>query len=201
VLEHEIIKHVEVTQLSEPAEGEQTPRSIHSRVAIFLEGDFGPRPNRLVLRTIAGPAIPLALVSPVLSLAIPEWEAWAEELHHSRRFPWRIERHVGMSGCVDYLLRIQRDAVLRDEPIKARLHISMFGKLNRGIELWLGDLLPLLRAAEFREGIEAANAARVIEGKEPPFLLTLITPPDRVFFQPGQSVDWTTQWGTVDDVS
>jgi len=54
-----------------------------------------------------------------------------------RRFA--VQKRVGLSGCVDYVLRSERNVALLDFPIEAVLHISMAGKLNGGFKMWLGN--------------------------------------------------------------
>lgn len=74
-----------------------------------------------------------------------------------------VEVRRGMSGCIDLLLREERDVVLCDYPIVARIHISMFGKINEPLKFWLGDLPRLLRRMrlEFQEDLYAVSVEEV----------------------------------------
>ena len=78
-----------------------------------------------------------------------------------RRFA--VQKRVGMSGCVDYVLRSERNAALLDFPIEAVLHISMAGKLNGGFKLWLGDWAELTSYQNSWVSDETPDAEMVIE--------------------------------------
>ena len=102
----------------------------------------------------------------------------ASHAHDSRTTPWRMETHTGMSGRVDYLVRV------KDEPaekygtagkITASLHISCAGKLNRGVRtMSLADWYVLLKTVpslsweEIEEGYKnyPPRELRPIEGVE-----------------------------------
>ncbi len=103
--------------------------------------------NRLSLKSLAGSAMPVELLFPLLDATLPEgWLKEAERLHQSRRNPWLVKSRYGMSGCSDYFLYSLRDEEYLDQPRVASLHVSMYGKLNEGLHLWLGDVPPLLAA-------------------------------------------------------
>ena len=103
--------------------------------------------NRLTLKSLAGSAMPVELLFPLLDATLPEgWLEEAERLHQSRRNPWLVKSRYGMSGCSDYFLYSLRNEEYLDQPRVASLHVSMYGKLNKGLRMWLGDLPPLLAA-------------------------------------------------------
>jgi len=111
----------------------------HGLVAVKVDYD------RLVVKSLAGEAPPAALLLPLLSAGLPEgWLEEAEKIHQSRVNPWLVEKRTGMSGCRDYSLYSLTDREYLDQPRVASLHVSMYGKLNRGLRLWLGDLPPIL---------------------------------------------------------
>jgi hypothetical protein len=62
-----------------------------------------------------------------------------------------------MSGCVDILLREERDVELCDYPVVARIHVSMAGKINQPIKFWLGDLPRLLGVLKRECPVEPAD--------------------------------------------
>jgi hypothetical protein len=65
----------------------------------------------------------------------------------SRKNPFSLQIRQGMSGCTDYLLREHRDEAWCDYPVRARLHVSMYGKLNEPFSMWIGDFAHLIEAA------------------------------------------------------
>ena len=73
----------------------------------------------------------------------------ASDAHDARALPWRVETHTGMSGRVDYLVRVRDKAAEKYGTagrITASLHISCAGKLNRGIPtMSLADWYVLLK--------------------------------------------------------
>ena len=76
-------------------------------------------------------------------------ETTASIAHDARTAPWRVETHTGMSGRVDYLVRVRDEAAEKygtAGKITASLHISCAGKLNRGIPtMSLADWYVLLK--------------------------------------------------------
>ena len=116
-------------------------RNIRGIVAVKVEYD------RVEMKSLAGPDMPVELLFPVLSAALPDgWLAEAEKLHQSRKNPWLVKTRTGMSGCREYFLYSLRDETFLDQPRVASLHVSMYGKLNEGLRLWMGDLPPILAA-------------------------------------------------------
>ena len=96
---------------------------------------------------LAGEALPASLLAPVISAVLGDgWVAEAERLHRQRANPWQVETRTGMSGARDYRLRVLENAEWLNAPIVASLHVSMYGKLNEGLRLWMGDLPPILAA-------------------------------------------------------
>lgn len=103
--------------------------------------------GRVTIRNLAGNALVAGRLLDVLNLVLPaDWQEVAENWHLQRKYPWRVSTRQGESGCVDYILRYLRDEDVLDQPIGGLIHVSMWGKLNRGVSLWLGDLPPLLAA-------------------------------------------------------
>ena len=116
-------------------------RNIRGIVAVKVEYD------RVKMKSLSGADMAAELLFPVLSAALPDgWLAEAETLHQSRRNPWLVRSRTGMSGCRDYFLYSLRDEEYLDQPRAASLHVSMYGKLNERLRMWLGDLPPILAA-------------------------------------------------------
>jgi hypothetical protein len=106
------------------------------RFAVAIDGDM------FVLSHLCGPAPRPGH----MALAIEAWpalQAAANTAAATRQNPYAVERRHGMSGAEDYRLRECRDVVTGDFPVRATIHVSMYGKLNQGVRLWLGDLAPL----------------------------------------------------------
>lgn len=113
----------------------------HSLVAVKVSRHY------LTMRTIHGKAIGIDLLLPVLSAALPEnWIEEAEGFHQSRKNPWLVKIRQGRSGCRDYILYLLRDSKYMDQSRSSSIHISMAGRLNEEISMWLGDVPPLLAA-------------------------------------------------------
>lgn len=76
-------------------------------------------------------------------------ESVATDTHRARTAPWRVETHTGMSGRVNYLVRVRDEAAEKygtAGKITTSLHISCAGKLNRGIPaMRLADWYVLLK--------------------------------------------------------
>lgn len=106
-----------------------------------------PAFERLCIKRLAGEVLPADLLLPVLDAALGEgWAEEAERLHLSRACPWRVGVRIGMSGARDYSLRVLADEEYKYVRVQGRLHVSMYGRLNEGVSMWLGDLPPLLAA-------------------------------------------------------
>jgi hypothetical protein len=107
------------------------------RVAVGVTG------ARLIVKRLAGNPPMIQILPHILDLALPEgWKDSFEEEHQNRKYPWLVERR-GYS----YLLRYLRDKGTYDCPVGGRLHVSMEDKLNQDLDLWVGDVNPLLAAA------------------------------------------------------
>ena len=116
-------------------------QTAHGLVAVKVEDE------QLSLKSLAGSAMPVEMLLPLLNATLPDdWLIEAEKLHQSRKNPWLVRSRTGMSGCRDYFLYSLRDEEYLDQPRAASLHVSMYGKLNEGLRLWMGDLPPLLAA-------------------------------------------------------
>lgn len=76
-------------------------------------------------------------------------ERAAMDAHRARTAPWRVGTHTGMSGRVDYLVRVRDEAAEKygtAGKITVSLHISCAGKLNRGVRtMSLADWYVLLK--------------------------------------------------------
>jgi len=105
-------------------------------VAITENGDF-------ILRQIAGKAPPVTALFSVVKKN-PKILEKGYIASANRENPFFVEKHEGMSGCATYMLRFERDAAIADYPIGGSLHVSMYGKLNEGINMWIGDLYEIL---------------------------------------------------------
>lgn len=125
-----MVKHIAIVKLE--------TREI-SRVAVKIVGEH------IEIRTLAGPVFGKEIVD----IALSHCGLWdkAHELHKNRMLRTAVQVRHGMSGCVDYLLRVERDPELMDFPVVSRLHVSMYGKLNEGFRGWLGNVIPLAIAA------------------------------------------------------
>jgi len=100
--------------------------------------------QRFVVKRLAGNAPPAGIVWKLLHETEREFLEQANEQHRCRKHRYAVEKRVGMSGCINFLLREERDVELDDFPITARLHVSMYGKLNEDVSMWPGDLIPIL---------------------------------------------------------
>lgn len=97
-------------------------------------------------------------------------ETTASIAHDARTAPWRVEKHTGMSGRVDYLVRV-RDEIAEKYgtagKITASLHISCAGKLNRGIPtMGLADWYVLLKTVPSLSWKETEEAYKNYPPKE-----------------------------------
>lgn len=116
---------------------------VGGRVAVVVQW------NELTIRQLSGSALPVEFLPSLLKAAFDkETLEAANELHSNRKNPFVVQVRTGMSGCRDYFLRPLQDEVTRDAPIKGRLHVSMAGKLNEDVRMWLGDLPPIFRAMQ-----------------------------------------------------
>lgn len=97
-------------------------------------------------------------------------ETTASIAHDARTAPWRVETHTGMSGRVDYLVRVRDRAAEKygtAGKITASLHISCAGKLNRGIPtMSLADWYVLLKTVPSLSWPETVEAYKNYPPKE-----------------------------------
>ena len=134
-MEKRILKHFVFDCSNDP--GVFGGSTYRGRLALLIEGD------RLRIRQIAGCAAPAEIVFEL----IQEFdEVWAEalRLHREREHRYALSVRTGMSGCKDYSLIEERDVEFGDFPRHHLLHVSCAGKINNGVDLWLGDIPPLL---------------------------------------------------------
>jgi len=140
-----ILKHVrwEIELDDSPIENDRNGNPItylYGRVAVKVDDHL-----RVQIRSISGPDLPAELLFPVLNAALPEgWIEAAETAHRSRSCPWCVYVYRGMSGCENYELYSLQSAEFMDQKLSASIHVSMRGRLNQGLDCWLGDLPPLL---------------------------------------------------------
>jgi hypothetical protein len=140
-----MIKHFEWWQISD---GESAS---HGRVAVGVDTQ-----DRFRFAQIAGQApVPEVLYKALAEMPEILEESW--RIDKTRVHRAGVEIRHGMSGCVDILLREERDIELCDYPIKARIHVSMAGKINQPVKLWLGDLPRLLEVLKRQFPIEPAD--------------------------------------------
>jgi hypothetical protein len=102
--------------------------------------------EHFVVKQVSGKAPPAQVLFAVLEAAPDEYLKHCNKAHRNREHAFTVEERVGMSGCIDYLLRIRRDWQMKDYPITAGIHVSMYGKLNRDVDVWQGDVVPLANA-------------------------------------------------------
>lgn len=113
--------------------------SERGRVAVSLDNEefrfapvSGPAPRAWVLGAVI--AADESLVETANAAALRRRHDYAAAVHH------------GMSGSRDFRLIERRNDDLADYPTAARIHVSMYGKLNAGVKCWVGDLPPLVAA-------------------------------------------------------
>ncbi|MBP2070773.1 hypothetical protein [Thermoanaerobacterium butyriciformans] len=101
--------------------------------------------NKVTIASLRGNALPVEFLLSILNAGLKEgWEKEAEKLHLSRKNPWLVSRYVSTSGAEDYYLTVLSNPVWKYVYNTAHIHISMYGKLNEDLNLWLGDIPPLL---------------------------------------------------------
>jgi hypothetical protein len=110
-----------------------------SRVAVAI--DF----ERFQLAQISGPAPETWVLGAILAADETLVEA-ANAAQCRRQHDYAVTVHHGMSGSKDFRLIERRNDDLADYPTAARIHVSMYGKLNDGVKCWIGDPPPLVAA-------------------------------------------------------
>jgi hypothetical protein len=131
----DVLKHVKWS-----IENEERVRK--GLIAVYY--DLSPTKNFVVVKELAG-SLPANYLVDILDITLPEWREIAEQLHRSRKHPWRVEMRECMWGSRTIFLRILRDSVLCDAPVACQIHVTVSGKLSgEKICAWLGDLPPIL---------------------------------------------------------
>ena len=133
-----MLNHVKVTRGSE----------FVGRYAVLIEE------NNVKLRTVAGQALPYELLADVLQAVDIDCLSRASKLHEKRKRPWRVCIREGRSGCKDFWVEYLINPELKITGKGGRVHISMHGKLNEGLDIPLMDLSPILDCDEFPTGWE-----------------------------------------------
>ena len=108
-----------------------------------------------------------------LALAIEAWPALQEAANAaaaSRQNPYATERIMGMSGAENYRLRECRNQTVGDFPVRATVHVSMYGKLNQGVRVWLGDLAPLCWPLFLNHPVEEEMTVREVAVFQPSYM-------------------------------
>ena len=120
-------------------------RETRSRVAVLVEDGF------IEIKTIGGQAMPADALPDLLGSLREASEEFsclckkADEYNLNKRVhPWRLITDVGMSGRRDVYLQVLQDIRLQDVKTVARLHISMYNKLNESIRMPLIDFRLIL---------------------------------------------------------
>lgn len=99
--------------------------------------------EKFIFASINGAAPPVWVLGMVLT-ANPEIIEASNDASMRRQNGYAIVYRVGMSGARDFRLLERRDDDLLDYPTRAHLHVSMYGKLNEGVRMWQGDLVPII---------------------------------------------------------
>ena len=134
----------------------------NGRFAIAVDG------TQFVLAHMSGPAPRPGH----LALAIEAWPQLQEAANaaaSTRQNPYATERIVGMSGAENYRLRECRNVTTGDFPVRATVHVSMYGKLNQGIRLWLGDLAPLCWPLFLNHPVQEGQTVREVAVFQPSY--------------------------------
>ena len=170
----------------------------NGRFAVAVDGTM------FVLAHLSGPAPRPGH----LALAIESWPALqgaANAAAATRRNPYATERKIGMSGAENYRLRECRNQTVGDFPVRATIHVSMYGKLNQGIRLWLGDLAPLCWPIFLNHPVQEGQTILEVEVFQPAYT-GWQTAPLRfevndnglsVTGQPAQEADNHVAWGIL----
>ena len=105
-------------------------------VAITEEDD------RFILQQIAGQAPPVEVLYRICQFN-PEILDRGLEASRGRKHRFMIESYEPGGDRATYTLRYCRDARIADYPYGGSLHISMNGKLNQDVDMWVGDFYEL----------------------------------------------------------
>ena len=118
-------------------EWERDDREQSGRIAVAVG-------QRFRLKRLEGNAPPVGIIPMVIAAMGESAVRIINDAHNRRRNRYAVEVRQGRSGCRDYLLREERDLAMKDHPIRCGLHVSMYHKLNQDVDVWAGDVLPLL---------------------------------------------------------
>ena len=132
------------------------------RFAVVVDGDM------FVMAHMSGPAPRPGH----LALAIESWPQLQEAANaaaSTRQNPYATERIMGMSGAENYRLRECRNQTVGDFPVRATIHVSMYGKLNQGVRVWLGDLPALCWPIFLNHPVEEEMTVREVAVFQPAY--------------------------------
>ena len=109
-----------------------------SLIGLRVQNDY------LTFTTLKGPAVTPEMFEMLMIWYFSKVINRGIELSKNRIYPIRVRSHEGFSGCIDmwveYLIYKNHFPIVGQ---RGKVHISMYGKLNEGIEIWLGDLVEL----------------------------------------------------------
>lgn len=106
--------------------------------------------EKVKIKHLCGPAPEFhpAMLIEMVEAVQPDFFAIAKKQNLSRKYTYGVQTRQGMSGCLDWILRIRRDDELKDYPVAARLHVSMYGSMNEDINMWPDDFALLVTCAD-----------------------------------------------------
>jgi len=156
-LPNDIRKHVVISWT------DASCQAYDSRFACFLDS------GHITVTQLCGKAIPVSLLPYLLDEFLGDgWMVAAEKLHRTRKLPWKYHVYAGQSGCMDFRLKVLKNAELGDIPTVAFLHVSMYGKLNEGEwKIAVMDIPPILAIAA-KAAIEKYDMASFSSAKSWP---------------------------------
>lgn len=95
---------------------------------------------KLQVKRLGRPIPSVALKDVILEYLDEDGLRIAEELHQGRKNKYSIDIHTGASGCSDGYLVELLNAEWKNYYKRWLLHTSARGKVNRGLDIWLGDV-------------------------------------------------------------
>ena len=137
--------------------------------------------DRVKFKTVAGADLYYNLLEEVLNAADPDILKKAAELHQKRKYPWRVKKREGYSGCKDYWVEYLEEREFGIIRKGGRIHVSMSDKLNKGIDILLIDLHPILYYWKGLEGCDTEHPELTFENKDVEI---------GEFFEPTYSLFW-----------
>lgn len=102
--------------------------------------------ENFIIRTVSGKDITPDELVGILSYSPIGLKYSLKYLRKRRKWPFTIKRNLGMSGCEDYALLVFVNESWERMIHAATLHVSMSGRLNQGVDMYIGDLLEILAA-------------------------------------------------------